>query len=161
MNVKGTFQIDTKRKLIIMYLSGDFNIDDFIFYHNMMSLDPNFDPEYNRILDLRDSNPILEECDIRHYVNLILSNSELKGKRKSVFLTNKPKDVVVGTLFEMLKDNLPISSDIFSTINGIEKWFNDKDIDAEFIDLTISKLKNQPNIFIHNNGNETSNYQSL
>ena len=145
MNKIGAYIIITEKRLIIIYFSGEIDIDDLIYLQQFMHLDSSYDASFDVIIDFRDCIPIAEYGDINRYIEFMNDNIKYYSKRKGAYLTNKPVDVVATTLFALMPKKIPIETQIFSTVDAIAKWYYYKHIDSMFLESKLIQLKTQPN----------------
>ncbi len=70
----------------------------------------------------------------------------IQGTRRSAYLTSKPNEVVITTLFSKLICDTFIKTNIFSTIIATVNWLNKEGVDNQFLSLVINELKEHKNI---------------
>lgn len=113
-----------KDKLIIEYFNGKVSLEDVIILQKELAENPNYDPNYNVIDDLRDAQFDLIKEQVIGYVDYITNNKKTIGKRNTAFVTTNPDQVVISSLFESLKKDLPINTLIVITISLALKHVN-------------------------------------
>jgi len=129
-------------KLIVEYYSGPIYFDDFITIHDRKSNDKDFNLNYNLLIDFRDAEIHLEKEDILRLVDYHRDNNKLYGSRYAAHITKTPKQVVAGTMFDVLNKQLPITIKVFSTVKASLIWlgvFKDK----SKIESYLEALKNE------------------
>jgi hypothetical protein len=140
----GTYKIIIKDRLIVEYHSGDININDFIESRKIISSAQDYNPDFDLIFDFRDVNMIVNEKDIKRFVSFFKGFNPILGKRRSAYLTEKPKHLVVTTLFpEGIKDS-SIRPMTFSTIEALAEWLNKENINKDILTEIIEELKTYP-----------------
>lgn len=136
-----TYKILIPHKTIVSYYYGDISIDDLINCKTQMSEDKDYNPNYNLLLDFRNCNLNFSKASVIKHVEFVQNNKKIRADRFTVFLTEKPNEVVLTKLFEMLKGDLPIKTAIFTTPKAAVNWlFNSFDNLALF-ENTIENLK--------------------
>ena len=146
MNKIGKYKIIVDKQLIIIYFSGNIDVDDLINLQKNLHSNPAFDASFDVIADFRDCLTIVSQDDIARYVQFMKDNISYYQKRKGAYLTCKPNQVVATTLFSIKLSELPIEIKIFSSIGSIVHWLYARQIDFQFIENTLSQLGTQPNI---------------
>ena len=129
-------------KIIIEYFNGAITLNDIIENDKNIVIDKQYKLNYNSIIDFRNAQLILSQDDISSYLNFVITNSKIIGKRKVAFITRTPDHVALLTIYEMLSENLPMTYNIFSTIEASLKWIG---VSISYIDLFekyIEDLKN-------------------
>lgn len=122
MHCYTNFKIVPEKKLIIEYFSGTINLDEIIKLKYLESKNPHFCPDFNIIDDSRDAEFLLNEKDIKLYIKILSNNELFVGKRNAAYLTKTPHQVVIATLFDLLKKELPLNIKIVSTIDAALQW---------------------------------------
>ncbi len=145
MSKFGTYKIITKERLIVEYHSGDINIIDFMESRKIISSVQDYNPDYDLVFDFRNANMIVNEEDIERFVSFFKKFSPLLGKRKSAYLTDTPKHLVVTTLFSQAIKDSSLSPMTFSSIESLVLWLNKKNINKDILTEIIEELKTYPN----------------
>jgi hypothetical protein len=135
------FVIIPEKKLIIEYFSGKIELKDILELKYRESLETEYNSNYNIIDDSRDAEFLLNENEISKYVNHIINNKLINGKRNAAYLTKTPNQVVIATLFDMLKKELPINVRIFSTVEVAMNWLELSEEDKRLIEFYLEKLR--------------------
>jgi hypothetical protein len=144
MTKSGTYKIFPEDRLIVEYHAGDINIDDFIESRKVISSAQEYSADYDLVLDFRDVNMIVTSKDIARFVDFFRGFDQIHGTRKSAYLTRKPNEVVVTTLFSMKVKDSGLTPMTFSTIDALVLWLNKKKVDKDFLNGIIEELKTQP-----------------
>ncbi len=141
----GSYTILKKEKIIVEYHSGDINIDEFINSRKIISSDINYNPDYDLVFDYRDANMLVKEPDIDMFLIFFKNFPQIIGKRKSAYLTSKPNEVVITTLFSLGIKDTYIHPQTFSSPEGVIDWVNNKDLNINSLRKILEKLKKGPN----------------
>lgn len=141
MNSYSNFKIIPEKKVIIEYFYGKIELKDIIELKYRESLETGYNSNYNIIDDSRDAEFLLDENEISAYVNHIINNKLINGKRNAAYLTQTPNQVVIAMLFDMLKKELPINVSIFSTLESAINWVGLLAEDKKLIEFYLEKLR--------------------
>ena len=142
MTNKVKYRVLPDFKIIIEYFNGAITLNDIIENDKNIVIDKQYNLNYNSIIDFRNAQLMLSQDDISSYINFVITNSQIIGKRKVAFITRTPDHVALLTIYEMLSENLPMTYNIFSTIEASLKWIG---VSISYIDLFekyIEDLKN-------------------
>lgn len=145
MSKFGSYKIITNERLIIEYHSGDISVNEFLESRKIISSVPDYNPYFDLVLDFRDVNMLANEKDIKRFVSFFKGFKQILGKRKSAYLTSKPNQVVITTVFSLDIKDTPVSPMTFSTIDALVGWLNKKNIDKDTLTKIIEELKTHPN----------------
>lgn len=137
------YQIFPDKKLIVEYYYGSVRLNDLILYQNNVSFDKYYNPNYNVINDYRDAKLILNEKDIVKYINFIKTSPKLYGSRRIAQITNSPDQVVITTLFNLLKSDLPVKVHVVSTLGAAINWVGLDYTDRDLVEACIVGIKSQ------------------
>ncbi len=143
----GTYKILYDRPLIVEYYNGLITVEDFIHLKNTIKEEPNYNFYSNTILDLRDCDIKIEMEELETLINFYRANFEKKEDRTVAYLTSKPNEIVLATLYSVLVENsdLNINTNVYTTIKPIIKLFGEEIItEKEYIEI-IAELKISPN----------------
>lgn len=143
----GTYKILADKKLIIEYHAGKINIDEFIESRNIIISDVGYNPDFDIVFDFRDATMDVSREDITKFVEFFKNRKTIHGSRKSAYLTKKPNEVAITTLFSMRVRDLPIQTKTFSTIDALLVWLNNKSLDENTLADLITDLRKAPNRF--------------
>lgn len=142
MNSFSNFIIIPEKKLIIEYFSGKIELNDILDLKYRESLEKEYDPNYNIIDDSRDAEFLIREKEIEFYVNHLRSHKTFVGSRYASYLTETPNQVVIATLFDLLKKELPINIRIVSTLQAALNWVGVSVNDHSLIERHLENLRN-------------------
>jgi hypothetical protein len=108
--------------------------------------EPDYNFYSNTILDLRDCDVKIDMEELKTFIDFFKLNYEKKEIRTAVYLTSKPNEIVLATLYSVLAENaeLNFNPNVFSTIEAIVRLFGEEIITKkEFIQI-IDELKTSP-----------------
>lgn len=144
------YRILVSQKTIIAYFQGNIDAEDLINFKLSMSKDKNYNPTFSIISDLRMCHFNFKEEGVLKYISFVKENDKISIDRKIVFLTEKPNEVVIGTLFEILKGKLLLKSSIYTTVLSSVKWVFGSLDNLELIKDTLEQIKNNSDLIINN-----------
>ena len=110
------YKILHAQKIVIEYYSGPISLDDIKELKSTEIKDKDFNPNYNILMDGRETKLITNHQDILDLINYIKSNPKIIGNRNSSFLTSTPDQVAKTTLLKLQSDIFPMNYNIFSTL---------------------------------------------
>jgi hypothetical protein len=147
MEKVGAYKIIYDRPLIVEYYNGLITAEDLIYLKNVIKEEPNYNLYFNTILDLRDCDLQINTEGLRTIVDFFISSSEKTGIRKVAYLTSKPNQVVIATLYSILVESSGLNFDpnIFSTIEAVVRLFGDHIITQKELVEIIDELITKPN----------------
>lgn len=135
------FKIIPEKKLIIEYFYGKIELKDILELKYRESIEKEYNSNFNVIDDSRDAEFLLDEKEISTYVDHITNNKLINGKRNAAYLTKTPNQVVIATLFDMLKKELPINVRIFSTVEAAINWVDLLQEDKKLVEFYLENLR--------------------
>lgn len=142
----GKYELLPKIELILEYYSGEISFDDLIYFKKTLGTDPKFNFYHTTILDLREATLKLNEIEMVQLLNFFRDSFEVKGIRKVAYLTSKPDQVVLTTLFSSLLidfQDLKFQPHTFSTIEALANWLKIEDISPNILDFMLLNLKSK------------------
>ncbi len=128
------------KNLVIEILRGDFEINDFINLKKRESEDPDFDPNSNSILDIRNvENAFSKDIrnDLENYLGTIKLIQQVSKRKKTAVITSKPSQVA-GISWYQLVDDRGIDYKVFSTLTAAKEWLGVSEIDLRNIDICLT-----------------------
>ena len=111
------YKILKDRSLIIECYSGKHNVDELIDFKMKVGSDPDYDPNFNIIHDFRNLIFDLEIEEVSKYIQVLNDNKKYVGERRSAMITQTPNQVTASLGFELLKNELPVTVKVCSTLD--------------------------------------------
>ena len=138
---KYRYRVLREQMLVIKYYSGNLSIKDLFEYVEITGDDSDYLPSMFVLNDLRDCYINIEGDAIIDFISKVRESPKVYAKRKIVFLTNNPNQVVFSTMLNMLKKENFIDLYTVSTIGSAFKHLMISDGDFDLIHRTLDELK--------------------
>jgi hypothetical protein len=136
------YTIYKEHGLVISWYSGIIGIPDIREHLIKLSCDPDYSPEFDEIHDFRFCEFSFETSALKTgTVNFLRDELKIAARRKVIFLTTKPKQVVMTTLFSKIIGELPMLLQVYSTTRAASKYLNKNEINEKWLDTMILKLE--------------------
>ena len=142
-----SYKILPEFKLILENFKGQVTVEDIINLKKIESMDNSYNPKFNIIADIRDSEYISYDSAIESTISLYFNfRSTFFTNSKVAILTATPHQVVISTILKKLCTNLEsLLIEIFSTMEAairfinipIENFNHIKDIISDLNDNTL------------------------
>jgi hypothetical protein len=117
----GNYRILPEKELMVMYLSGRINVEEFIAICNLLIKDPEFNTEFNILIDFKDTTLDFNREGVERMVTWIEQNA--RWPRRSAYLTQTPNQVATTMMYDnLLKGILPVKIRICSTVKKAMDW---------------------------------------
>jgi len=139
------YRIFKKWKLIIVYYKGELTISELKNLRSKLKNESDYSPKFDVINDLRECNLQLNVNEIEGYFIFLKNELQIVNRRKLVFLTSTPKEVVLTHLLSDALRDISISGKIFTTSQAGLKWLSNQNLDFEHFEKIIDEMKVQPN----------------
>lgn len=135
------YYILKKKNLVIESLRGSFDLSEFVNLKKSESEDPDFDPNFNSILDIRNVENVFTKeiiSDLEKYLGIIKTLQPFTKRRKAAVITCTPSQVAGIEWYKIFIDDREIDYKIFSTFEGAKEWLEVGEIDLNDIDFNIA-----------------------
>lgn len=127
-------------KLVIEHYAGSIKMKDIICLKKQICKQNIYSPEFDVIMDFRFATLNFEVADLNNYVKFANNHKQIIGNRKTGFITSRPKQVALTTIFGYIKGDLPIDSQTFSTLNALLAWLNRPQLAFNIIEIKLKEL---------------------
>ena len=122
--------------LVIEILSGCFDLSDYINLKQSQFKDPDYDPNFNLILDIRNIEDIVSQKIIKEYPERIKPIQHFTKRIKAAVITHTPSQVTGASLYKLFEDK-SIDFKIFSTLEYALNWIGISEIVLKDIDFKL------------------------
>lgn len=140
--IRNSYRIIPESKLIVEYHSGVGKVEDAIDFRMIQAADPDFSPEFEVIVDLRDLDMDVQVQELKKLVEFYTHNPRLIGYRRNAIITENPHQVVLATLLKQMHANLPQSIKVVSTVGSAVNWAG-CDLTARKVAEILAELKRE------------------
>lgn len=115
------YYIFKDKNLVIEILKGRFEISEYVKLKHSQSEAPDYNPNYNLILDIRGIKDNLSEEIIKEYTQRIKPVQFFTTRIKAAIITNTPSHVTGAILYKLFEVK-SVNCQIFSTIEHALTW---------------------------------------
>lgn len=123
-----------EKNLAIEILKGRFELSEYINLKQAQFKDPNYNPNFNLILDIRNINDFVSPKEIKNYSESIKPVQHFTKRIKAAVVTHTPGQVTGASLYELFEDK-SIDYKIFSTLEHAINWLEIGESDLKDIDF--------------------------
>jgi signal transduction histidine kinase len=117
------YSSDDNRRLGFTTLYGDFNSAGLGVELEKLWKDPQFNPAYSVLVDIRKATFSVETKDFPDYLNIFGSIPGNRTGRKLALLTETPQQVAYSTMFgQHIKSKFILNVEVFSTYDAAMAW---------------------------------------
>ena len=138
------YYIIKDKHLIVEIIKGSFNLSEFVNLKKRESKDPEFNPDFNTLLDIRDIDNVFTkkiQRDLQKFSSVIKTIQDIPQSRKTAVITCTPVQVT-GITWYMLIDDRGIEYKVFSTLEYAIKWLGINELDLKDIEIYKPEGKN-------------------
>lgn len=118
------YTIDKKNKVIVETWSETITIEEFKQTKEKEFSDPDFNPNFQILSDLRRNNQKIDETIIIGIAEFLRLHPEKINNRKSAIIANNPQTVAGSIIFNTNIEDLTLNTRIFTTIEAALEWLN-------------------------------------
>jgi hypothetical protein len=136
-----SYKIFKEHRLIIEAHSGALDLQTMKKFTDIQVKDPDYDPNYNVIVDIRDAEVEFSLNEIKEFVSFIQEHDSTFGIRKDAILTSTSKQVAMASLYAEMQYLIKARTMVFSTINSISDWLSIENLEAFEIEAILENLK--------------------
>ena len=135
------FRVLPELKLVVEYCSEELTIEDAMALKVREAKSRAFDPTYNIITDLRDSDVVVAEDEVDGFIDFLQNYQGLAGKRRTALITRTPSQVILSSLMKYAASGLPIHFEVFSTLEAGMHFVGANDQSQGSIEAAIAEMK--------------------
>ena len=134
------YKIIKEGNLVIQCHSGILDLNSYTSFAQKLILDPLFSPNLDHLVCVRKVAFRATMSDVIKYIKFSKENFKTPKKRYISIITNTPNQVVLSTLFKILRQDPVQSIEIFSTEKKAIEWLDIKGLSAKEITAILKKL---------------------
>jgi hypothetical protein len=140
-----SYKILPEFKLIICNYQGDISVKDVMQLTQTFVGDERFDPEFNVLIDFRNSLAIGFGLDIADYVSFFKKTVTLKGKVMVGILYSTPNQEFLLKIYKGFSKLLNLETEYFKQVEPCLDWMRFSDNEADMVIQTLNSIKTTPN----------------
>lgn len=137
------FKMFHQQKLILETYVGEVNADILIANKKRIAESNEYHSNYDILLDFRQADFNFSVTDLEIIVEYLKNNKALQGNKNVAYLTNKPNQVALTTMFASRIKSIPIRPKVFSTISAALNYLNIIGLDKPTLESLINETLNQ------------------
>lgn len=138
-----SYKIVPELNLIIGNYQGNIGLKEVMLQTYSFTIDPDFNPEFNVLLDFRNSSAIAFRMDIDDYVRFLKKTLILKNKVMVGILYRTPNQEYLLKIYKGLGKFLNMEIGYFIQLEDCLNWMNFSETEKSFISKTLTNLKYQ------------------
>jgi hypothetical protein len=138
-----SYKIVPELNLIIGNYQGNIGLKEVMLQTYSFTIDPDFNPEFNVLLDFRNSSAIAFRMDIDDYVRFLKKTLILKSKVMVGILYRTPNQEYLLKIYKGLGKFLNMEIGYFIQLEDCLNWMNFTETEKSFISKTLTNLKYQ------------------
>ncbi|MBP7512445.1 MAG: hypothetical protein KA981_10965 [Bacteroidia bacterium] len=119
-----SFEIIPNSKIILCYFQGPTLMEDIININQQFISHPSYSPEFDIIMDFRNSNMLVFRIDILEYLGYFKKTVKLKTKVKSAILLNSMNGEFLFKTYKAFISLFNIETEKFYQLEDCLKWIN-------------------------------------
>jgi hypothetical protein len=143
MSSKICYHIDKEHEIIFYYYHESITAQDFKEIELKLTSDPNFNKKYDQIHDLRYCNLTANLNEIKDYVRFVKDVLQVDDIRTEIYITSKPNEVALASIYEKLVDSFKFQPHIVSTLEKATQLLLKPNIDTPIIHNALEKLRHK------------------
>lgn len=134
------YKIFKELNLVLHYFSGDITYPVILAQMSRLQKDPLYYSKYDSFIDLREANLKVDITDIEKYADFVTNDLKIIDKRKAVYLTSKPNEVVITTLLKNHMNESMVDIFVCSTLDVAVKHLKNSKINSVVLVELISEI---------------------
>ena len=140
-NKKYRYRILKEQNLIIKYYSGKLTLKDLYDFVKLTGEDADYLPTMFVLNDIRDCLIVIDNNEVYNFIENIKNSQRLYAKRKIVFLTKTPNQVVFSTMIDIFKNETFIKLFIATTLDRALRDLMISEFNYDLVNQTLNDLK--------------------
>lgn len=135
------YKIDVNKEVIFHVFTGNVRMADIQEFLKELVSDPEYSKFFDQVVDFRFCNLLFSIKELPELVTFVKEEIKINAARKEVYLTNKPNEVVLGTIFRELVKELQVDIAIVSTIERIIELLLKPALNENILENTLDELR--------------------
>lgn len=142
MSFFAAYKIIPESNLIIENFKGVITSESFLSFKTKVVSDKDYTKAYNYLDDYRDATFDTTRDEVKLYLDFAKKYEIRNSAQKSALLTETPNQVVMLSIYELLKSDFPDMIRIFSTLKFAYSWLNLSYKEKNMANEILNDLKN-------------------
>ena len=115
------YNIDSERRLVETRVSGETSLGEIEEYFRRLASDPAYRPDYDTLVDLRETPTLLTPAELRSLSDFVRSHVPLTRSRRAIVADT---DAAFGLvmMYEAFTEDLPRAFRVFRDVNDARAW---------------------------------------
>ena len=141
MNARSVYKIDVQHKVIFYSFIGHIQMKEIEEILTKVSSEKNYSKYFDQVFDLRFCELSIDHDDLSEFVTFVKDDIKIDAYRKDIYLTSRPNEVVVATIWSTLIKNFQIVPNVISTVDMVERILSRPNLDKDELNKLLNKLK--------------------
>jgi len=125
MNASSEYQLNIEEQYVYSKFEGDIHASDIIDLVNKLRADPNFNPKFNSIADLRKASISQEFSEAAELASFVKNTYHQRGYFRLAFIVGEKSSEWYGILKAISSiDDTPMLINSFETLAQAQDWVN-------------------------------------
>ncbi len=125
------YQIIGEKQLIIMCFDGDVTPENVISFIRNLVKNPEYDPGYKTIVDLRNCNLVYDMEGMKRTLGYMATANGFAAKRKTAYITSSSGHVVPPMMMNTGVYDVPMDIKVLSTVETALSWLDLDDFSVD------------------------------
>lgn len=135
------YRIDIKLEVIFIVFTGIIKISDVQEFLLELTSNPAYSNSFDKVYDFRYCNLSIRRDELPNFLDFIKNELDVDSTRKEIYITSKPNEVVVTTLYGLLIQEFQFHPHIVSTINKTIKILSNPNLNKDLLEKTLDELR--------------------
>ena len=128
------------KELTIMCFRNKITPEMVMKFINSLVQEPEYNPEYNAIIDLRSADMQYDMEGLKKTLNHMLTAEGFRSTRKSAYITSSSNQVVPPMMMNTLGYEFPMKVKVHSTVESAIAWLEIEDFTPENFQAVLSTM---------------------
>lgn len=117
------YSIDAERRLIETRIDGETSVEEIEEYLRRLAGDPAYRPEYDSLVDLRESPTLFTSSEVRSLSEFVRAYTAPTPSRLAVIAGTEAAFGLL-RMYEAFTEDLPQSFRVFRDVNAAREWLD-------------------------------------
>jgi hypothetical protein len=117
-------QVDTRRRLVVAKVLGDFTIEEIVKGIDDSVNDPNFEPGFDVLSDHSEIGTPISVTQAKQMIAHLESVSHLMAGARWAVVAPKPASYGMMRMLAVLAERVPMKVEVFQTLDEAQAWLS-------------------------------------